>query len=222
MSDEHCVVLCPWASRFPFETWLVPRRHPHRFMDTSDDALRPVGAMLQRLLATIETISGYTHNAALQIGPLDATDPSAFHWRWEVFPRLVTPAGFEWTTGVFINPVIQRATGSDEQEEGCLSLPGLYANVHRSTNVRVEAYDLSGEKITMDTAGLMARAIQHEIDHLDGVLFIDRLSDIAKAAVRHKIEEFEADAAMRIRTGTAEEMDEIERRWQEIEDRYCQ
>ncbi len=78
---------------------------------------------------------------------------------------------------VFINPVIKRAIGTSEAEEGCLSLPGLNAMVKRNKTIRINAFSLDGKEIDSEVDGFLARIIQHEIDHLDGVLFIDRLSD---------------------------------------------
>jgi peptide deformylase len=77
-----------------------------------------------------------------------------------------------------INPVLTSTSGNATAEEGCLSLPGLYADVRRSSGVEVEALDTEGRKFKQRLEGLAARCVQHEIDHLDGVLFIDR-ADLA-------------------------------------------
>lgn len=80
--------------------------------------------------------------------------------------------------GAVFNPVIVERDGDDiESEEGCLSLPGLYYPVTRSERVVVEGIDENGEPVTIEGDGLLARVCQHEIDHLDGVLFIDHLSE---------------------------------------------
>lgn len=78
---------------------------------------------------------------------------------------------------VFINPVILRRKGTVVGEEGCLSLPGLYGDVRRSEEVVIEAFDLSGEGFEMDLDDLAARVVQHESDHLDGILFPDRMRE---------------------------------------------
>lgn len=78
---------------------------------------------------------------------------------------------------VYINPVLSQPKGWEEQEEGCLSLPGVYARVGRPKRICVQAYDLSGQEIVEEASGLLARVIQHETDHLDGILFIDRLEE---------------------------------------------
>jgi peptide deformylase len=91
---------------------------------------------------------------------------------------------------VFINPVITSRKGTAEAEEGCLSLPGVYGQVKRPERVELNAYNLAGEELNLQLDGLFARAVQHEIDHLDGILFIDRLSPTGEMAVREAIEDF--------------------------------
>jgi peptide deformylase len=84
---------------------------------------------------------------------------------------------------VAINPEIVEESGSDRAEEGCLSIPDIYAEVDRSTRVVVEATDRDGKPFTVEAEGLLARCLQHEIDHLHGKLFIDYLSFLKKRAV---------------------------------------
>lgn len=77
---------------------------------------------------------------------------------------------------VFINPRIVAASPDEgAYEEGCLSIPGVYADIRRPLEITVEAYNEEGDSFRLDADGLLARVIQHEYDHLDGVLFIDRL-----------------------------------------------
>lgn len=102
---------------------------------------------------------------------------------------------------VFINPEITHRKGTQEAEEGCLSLPRLYHSVRRSAEITVEAFGLDGVGFELSVDGLASRAVQHETDHLDGVLFIDRLSDVAKLSVSSHIEEFQAAYAHYRRTG---------------------
>jgi peptide deformylase len=77
-----------------------------------------------------------------------------------------------------INPTIVESTGSDEMTEGCLSLPGFDAKVTRAMTIKVKNHDLDGNESITEYSDFIARAIQHEIDHLDGKLFVDRLSSI--------------------------------------------
>jgi len=98
------------------------------------------------------------------------------------------------TEHVFINPVIvKRSGGMAEAEEGCLSFPEIYAPVRRPEKVVLSAYNLAGEEINYELSGLAARAAQHEADHLDGVLFVDRLSPSGQLAVREALEELELE-----------------------------
>lgn len=78
---------------------------------------------------------------------------------------------------VFINPQIVKRNGSEEGEEGCLSLPELYGPVTRAERITVEAFDLTGQGFEMELSGLHARVVQHENDHLDGILFTDRVKE---------------------------------------------
>ena len=79
-----------------------------------------------------------------------------------------------------INPRITLFEGSEKSEEGCLCLPKLTVDVKRHAKVQVKGYDLSGKELTFDAEELLARALQHEIDHLDGLLIIDRLSRLKR------------------------------------------
>ena len=79
---------------------------------------------------------------------------------------------------VFINPVIKKATGVQTGEEGCLSSPNTFGNVDRPETVVVEAFDLDGKQIKLKAKGLEAVVLSHEIDHLDGILFLDKAYDI--------------------------------------------
>jgi peptide deformylase len=95
--------------------------------------------------------------------------------------------------GIYINPVILERHGSIEGEEGCLSFPGLYGKVRRAKTVTVRAYDLQGRSFDVTATELKGRVLQHEIDHLHGSLFIDKMGSLAKLSARGAIEEFERD-----------------------------
>jgi peptide deformylase len=94
---------------------------------------------------------------------------------------------------IFINPVIVERKGIVEDEEGCLSFPGLYQRVRRAKTLKVQAYDLKGQLVEKVIHDLEARAWQHEIDHLNGVLFIDKMGTIAKLSSRSSVKKFEQD-----------------------------
>ncbi len=81
---------------------------------------------------------------------------------------------------VYINPEIISAEGETEYDEGCLSIPGYYAKVDRFSRLFIRAYDLEGKEFERELTGLHAIAFQHEYDHLEGILFIDRLSPLKR------------------------------------------
>lgn len=93
----------------------------------------------------------------------------------------------------FINPRIVLAEGKGEMQEGCLSIPGVYETVKRPSEVRVEALDREGNPFEMDADGLLAVCIQHEIDHLDGKLFVDYLSTLKRNRIRKRMEKWIRD-----------------------------
>jgi peptide deformylase len=88
---------------------------------------------------------------------------------------------------VFINPEIIDWEGKETEEEGCLSIPGITEKVNRPASIRVRAMDLDGNAFEISADGLFARAICHEIDHLDGVLFVDRLVGLRKERVKRQL-----------------------------------
>jgi peptide deformylase len=91
---------------------------------------------------------------------------------------------------VAINPVILEAKGSQKAREGCLSFPGLYQDIRRAKTIRVQYYDLTGKAYIMTCSDLPARVWQHEIDHLNGVLFIDKMGPLARLGSKKALDEF--------------------------------
>ena len=121
------------------------------------------------------------------------------------------------TEQVFINPVIRSGKGLAEAEEGCLSIPGVHANVVRKETVQIQAYDLAGNELNMKLNELPARIVQHEIDHLDGVLFIDRLAPAQLAEVRDQLTDFEIEFRSKSQTGEIPSEDQILAQLAELE-----
>jgi peptide deformylase len=107
---------------------------------------------------------------------------------------------------VLINPEIVHADGKARGEEGCLSIPEVYADVDRSARVVVEALDRDGQPITVEATDLLARCLQHEIDHLHGKLFIDHLGAFRRRSAMQKWESVKEDYPGMIRTLSAEEV----------------
>lgn len=87
-----------------------------------------------------------------------------------------------------INPEIIGKTGSEESEEGCLSVPGFYEKVKRAEQVKIKALDRGGQSFEFEAQGLLAVCVQHEIDHLDGKLFVDYISPLKRQRIRKKLE----------------------------------
>lgn len=97
---------------------------------------------------------------------------------------------------VFVNPVlVESSDEEDKQPEGCLSIPEMEDVVTRSARVTVRGFDAEGQAIQVEAEGLLARALQHEIDHLDGILFIDRLSPFKRRALLKKWKKSQQEGA---------------------------
>jgi len=95
---------------------------------------------------------------------------------------------------VLINPEILEKDGDQEFDEGCLSVPGIYETVHRAESIRISALNKEGESFEMSAHGLLAVCIQHEMDHLEGKLFVDYLSQLKKQRIRKKLEKQQKNA----------------------------
>jgi peptide deformylase len=143
-------------------------RSKARPVELFDEALRDEVARMGRLMADSIGIG----LAATQLGTLHRV--------------LVYRVEQESPINALVNPVIEwRGKDQELMEEGCLSLPGVVVDVERSLHIRVRAQDETGEPIEIEASGLEARVIQHEVDHLDGVLILDRTTrDQRKEAVR--------------------------------------
>jgi peptide deformylase len=96
---------------------------------------------------------------------------------------------------VFVNPEISAREGEQVYQEGCLSVPGIYADVTRSDSITVSALDRHGTPFTIEADGVLAVCIQHEMDHLDGKLFVDYLSPLKREMVRKKLAKARKHAA---------------------------
>lgn len=96
---------------------------------------------------------------------------------------------------VLLNPVLQLSKERDTASEGCLSFPDITADIVRASGVHCHAQLLDGREIDFDAAGLLARALQHEVDHLNGVLFIDRMNSATKAGIAGKLKRMQRDRA---------------------------
>jgi peptide deformylase len=94
---------------------------------------------------------------------------------------------------VLLNPKVRLHEEMDSGNEGCLSFPDINAEIDRAISVEVEAETLDGETVRIEAAGLLSRALQHEVDHLNGILFIDRMSSVAKASLASRLKRLQRE-----------------------------
>lgn len=92
---------------------------------------------------------------------------------------------------VFVNPTLSVPNGEEEDEEGCLSLPDIRIQVLRNMTMRIDAFDVNGTPVSQTASGFVARIWQHEVDHLNGVMLVDRMGPVAKMANRRILKELE-------------------------------
>lgn len=179
MSDQELDVEVEPEEGVPPATELDPETRARRdealrhVRQLGDPALRTTAVPVERfdaaLAAEVERMGELMHDA-LGIG-LAATQLGILH------RVLVYRAYAEDPITALVNPVVEWSSEETETaEEGCLSLPGVHVEVERPAQVRVRAFDPSGKELLVEAEGLEARVIQHEIDHLDGILILDRIS----------------------------------------------
>ena len=110
---------------------------------------------------------------------------------WAVRLFIIDVDGTNRGEKVFINPIIVEEFGELHKEEGCLSFPGITSKIIRAQRIKGQAYNLKGQKLELEGEGLAARAWQHELDHLNGELFIDKMSPSNRLAISQQLKEFE-------------------------------
>jgi peptide deformylase len=128
---------------------------------------------------------------AVQLTVLDISAvedrPSTMAWNGrEVNPNDYMPL-------IILNPQIETGPEKEIASEGCLSFPEISADIERAGWAKVEAQTLDGERVEIEATGLLARALQHEIDHLNGILFIDRMNSAAKASLSSKLKRLQKE-----------------------------
>ncbi|MEN1679350.1 MAG: peptide deformylase [Planctomycetota bacterium] len=184
--------------------------YPHPTLRHKSRPLRRVDAELRKMVAEMFDLMYEHQGIGLAANQVDLP--------YRLF--VINPTGDpEQPEGeqVFINPVLSAGKGLEADREGCLSLPGIHAAVTRPATIKVEAYDLSGNQISGQLEGLNARVVQHETDHLDGVMFIDRLTPVARADIEGAIQEFEIDFDSRQQSGEAPSEGDVATRLAELE-----
>ncbi len=187
--------------------------YPHPALRHKSKPIRRVDAKLKETVAEMFELMYAANGIGLAANQVDLP--------FRLFIANLAGKKGEGEEYVFINPVVSKPKGNEEKEEGCLSLPGLYAPVKRPERVTFNAYNLQGEELTADLDGMMARVVQHETDHLDGKMFIDRLSATHDLAVRAEIEQFEDDFLHARENNEIPSDEQVAKRLAEIEQEYC-
>ncbi len=187
--------------------------HPHPTLRHESRTIRRVDQQLRDIVKQMFALMYEAKGVGLAANQVDLP--------LRMFVTNLTADPSEGEEFVFINPVISRPRGNAEDEEGCLSVPGVYGSVRRPKQVRINAYTLNGEEIVADVDGLMARVVQHETDHLDGVMFTDRMSETGKMGILDQLTEFEIEFKSKRDTGEIPPDDDIRSRLSEWEEKYA-
>jgi peptide deformylase len=163
-------------------------------IETVDERIR---ALAENMLETMHAANGVGLAAqqvgeALQMTVLDVSQvedrPSTLTLNGAAVDDLTAAMPL-----VLLNPVLRLGKEKDSGTEGCLSFPDITAEIERALSVELEAETLEGEKIRIEASGLLSRALQHEADHLNGILFIDRMSSAAKASLASKLKRLQKE-----------------------------
>lgn len=159
-------------------------QYPHPTLRHVSKPLKRVDAELRQIIAQMFELMYQHEGVGLAANQVDLP------YRVFVMNPEGDPAKKEFER-VYINPVLSGGKGSAVRDEGCLSIPDIRADVTRNATIRIQAFDLAGNEIDELLEDFPARVVQHETDHLDGVLFIDRLSPTQIAELRDELEDFE-------------------------------
>ena len=163
-------------------------------LEAVDDEIR---ALVADMLETMYEANGVGLAAqqvgrALQLTVIDVSDAESRPSRMWLAGEEVDPK--EHMPLILINPELQLGEEVEIGTEGCLSFPEITAEIPRAVKIKVSAQDLHGDTVEFEAAGLLGRAVQHEADHLNGILFIDRMSSAAKAALAGKLKRLAAES----------------------------
>ncbi|MCH2211200.1 MAG: peptide deformylase [Fuerstiella sp.] len=118
---------------------------------------------------------------------------------------------------VFINPEILRRNGSEEAEEGCLSMPEIFGPVNRAERIVVEAFDIDGQQLRLELGGIEARVVQHETDHLDGVMFTERVASDTLSELQPQLNDLVAEFQNSQEKGLIDSDELLTRRLRQLE-----
>lgn len=167
---------------------VLPDPNRLRIVKYPDPALRVTASPVGEPDARLKEVGQRMKELMLECGGIGL---AATQVAWPRRVVVLTLTGEPKDAEVFIDPMIIKRAGRVSEEEGCLSVPGLRAKVRRSERIVVKATRLSGEEITIEAEGLIARLWQHEIDHLDGSLFIDKVGPTTRILIARRLRELE-------------------------------
>lgn len=187
--------------------------HPHPTLRVCSRPVRKVDAQLRSFVAQMLDLMYATDGVGLAANQVNLPI--------RLFVANPTGDRNDGEELVVINPQIQFPKGNETAQEGCLSLPGIYGNVKRPKTIRISAYDLSGNSIEREVDGFLSRVIQHENDHLNGVLFFDRMSVEGKRDILDQISELETDFRSKQNTGGIPSDPELLAELDQWYQRYC-
>ncbi|MGQ9504268.1 MAG: peptide deformylase [Thermogutta sp.] len=185
-------------------------RYPHPTLRYTSKAVRKMDSELLSLIGEMFQIMYANNGIGLAANQVDLP------YRIFVINLTADPAEKSEEL-VFINPEIIRRSGVEEGEEGCLSLPYIRGVVRRSKDVEILAYNQNGEELHWRISGLLARAFQHELDHLNGVLFVDHLARSERLAIRLTLEEWEREYQSALSKGQERSPEDVMARLKELE-----
>jgi peptide deformylase len=182
--DQDCPVRADFVARprSLFVLRIVPYPHPALRYES-----RPVTQIDDDLRAKVRAMFELMYESR---GIGLAANQVALPYRFFVLNLTADPEQKDQEQ-VFINPEIVKRHSSIEDEEGCLSFPGLYFKVRRARKIKLRAFDLSGNPIEVEAEDLFSRALQHETDHVAGKLYIDTLGPLARASIQGKLRDLE-------------------------------
>lgn len=185
-------------------------KYPHPTLRHKSKPLRRVDSELRKIIREMFDLMYEHEGIGLAANQVDLP------YRLFILNLAADPAAKD-EEHVFINPVISQRKGSAEDREGCLSFPEIFAPVRRSEKVVLAAYTLEGKEVAYELDGLFARAVQHESDHLDGVLFIDRLTPSHLLSIRDDLAALEREFHSDRQRGMIEDDQQIVARLNQLE-----
>jgi peptide deformylase len=161
---------------------------PLRIINWPDPLLKKPSARIQSIDGAVRELSAQMLEMMREAHGVGLAAPQVSR---NIRMFVMNPTGEPGDDKVIINPILLEADGNAEDEEGCLSLPDIRVQVVRSTKITVSGQDLDGKPVEMELVDFPARVWQHEFDHLNGTMIIDRMGPVARMALKRKLKELE-------------------------------